>query len=136
MELKELSHAIHYRRAPDPKKIRDVLLDDLRKLNLEGTRITEGKMLIQIRPDYPLDKGTAVLRIVGERSIRRVLYAGDDTTDLDAFRAVSEERGRGNVVGSLVVVMHPDTPRDLLRMADFTVDSVEAMQNLLEWLAS
>ncbi len=136
LELKELSHAIHYRRASDPKETRRLLLDRLRSLDLEGTRITEGKLLIQIRPDYPLNKGTAVQTISSERGIRRILYAGDDTTDLDAFRAVSSERRRGRLAGSLVVVVHSDTPQELLKSADFAVAGVEEMQRLLRWLAS
>lgn len=136
VELKELSHAIHYRGAADIQGARRCILDELQKLDLKGTRITEGKMLVQVRPDYPLDKGTAVVMIVRERGLSRVVYAGDDTTDLDAFTAVSEERMKGNLAGTLVGVHHPDAPAELLRAADLIVAGVESVLQLLSWLAS
>lgn len=136
LELKELSHAIHYRGALDLEEARQCILEGLRKLNLAGTRITEGKMLVQVRPDYPLDKGTAVVMITRERGLRNVIYAGDDTTDVDAFRAIGEERRKGDLAGTLVGVRHPDAPTDLLEEADLVVEGVEGMQQLLNWMAS
>lgn len=136
LELKELSHAIHYRRSPDPGRTRQQVLEALDGLDLQGTRITEGKMLVQIRPDYPLDKGKALEMVALERGVDRVLYAGDDTTDLDAFRTISELGGRGGMYGVKVAVWHPDTPRELLDQADFVVQGVEAVQELLRRLST
>lgn len=135
VELKELSHAIHYRRAPDPVAARECILRELKQVDLSGTRMTEGKMLLQLRPAIPLDKGSALELLVGERGLRWVLYAGDDTTDLDAFRSVASLRKEGRIQGYNVVVRHADTPEALLQQADLAVDGVEEMQRLLVWLA-
>lgn len=133
VELKELSHAIHYRRAPDSEAARACILEELERLDLAGVRRTEGKMLVQLRPDHPLDKGTALELLVRERDVRWVLCAGDDTTDLDAFRAVAALREAGTIEGIKVVVRHEDTPEALLLDADYAVEGVEEMQRLLGW---
>lgn len=136
LELKELSHAIHYRRVRDSARTRECILRELEKLDLEGVRLTEGKLLIQLRPVYPLDKGKAVEMIVEERRLGLVLYAGDDTTDVDAFRSLRDLQARGSVKAFMIAVLHPDAPADLLNMAEFGVDGVEGMRSLLEWLAA
>lgn len=136
LELKELSHAVHYRRAPDPARTRHDILAALADLELEDVRILEGKFLIQLRPNVGLDKGTAVARLARERGLRLLLYAGDDTTDLDGFRAVHELTAEGAGAGYRLAVRYPDTPPDLLSAADYSVPGVEGMQEVLRWLAS
>ncbi|MCJ2520001.1 MAG: trehalose-phosphatase [Candidatus Thermoplasmatota archaeon] len=136
LELKELSHAIHYRRAANPVKARECILRELDEIDLAGVRMTEGKLLVQLRPEYPLDKGKALELLVKERGIRRILYAGDDTTDLDAFRSVAELVKGGSLRGYRIAVRHPDSPARLLQLADYSVEGVEEMQQLLEWTSS
>jgi trehalose 6-phosphate phosphatase len=135
LELKELSHAIHYRRAPEPERARECILRELERLDLKGVRITEGKMLVQLRPSYPLDKGKALEMLVDEKGLDRVLYAGDDTTDIDAFEAIGRLVESGRISGCRIAVRHSDTPTGLVEMADYCVEVVEEMQQLLEWLA-
>ncbi|MFQ6012448.1 MAG: trehalose-phosphatase [Thermoplasmata archaeon] len=135
LELKELSHAVHYRRASDPARAREHILATLEGLRLEGVRILEGKFLVQIRPDVPLDKGTAVELLVRERGLRKVLYAGDDTTDLDAFRAVGRLIREGVIEGHRIAVWHPDAPPDLIAQSDLQAAGVEDVGHLLGWLA-
>ncbi len=135
LELKELSHAIHYRRAPNPDIARARILAALEGLALEGVQIREGKFLVQIRPDVPLDKGTAVERLVRERGITKVLYAGDDTTDIDAFRAIGTLVNVGVIEGYRVAVVTPDTPEGLLSVSDLRAEGVQDIQDVLGWLA-
>ncbi len=135
LELKELSHAIHYRGAPDRKMARVRILAALESLALEGIQIREGKFLVQIRPDVPLDKGTAVERLVRERGITKVLYAGDDTTDIDAFRIIGTLRRDGVIEGYRIAVVTPDTPEGLLSVSDLRAEGVQDIQELLGWLA-
>lgn len=135
LELKELSHAIHYRGAPDPAEARTRILSALEALPLEDVRIREGKFLVQLRPDASLDKGTAVERLVRERGIERVLYAGDDTTDLDAFWSIGNLMGEGDIEGHRVAVWYPDTPPELLEQGDLSADGIQDIQALLGWLA-
>lgn len=136
LELKELSHAIHYRGSPDPEKAREAILGALRELDLRGTRITEGKMLVQVRPRHPLDKGGALEILAREKGVKRLLYVGDDTTDLDAFRSISKLVREGVLEGAKVAVYHADTPIELFDAGDFSVDGVEGVEELLSWLGS
>ena len=135
LELKELSHAIHYRRAPNPHMARARILALLEGLALKGVQIREGKFLVQIRPDVPLDKGTAVERLVRERGITKVLYAGDDTTDIDAFRVIGTLERAGVIEGYRIAVVTPDTPEGLLSVGDLRAEGVQELQDLLRWLA-
>ncbi len=136
LELKELSHAIHYRRSPEPERAREAVLGALRGLDLQGVRITEGKMLVQVRPKHPLDKGGALEIIAREKGLKRLLYVGDDTTDVDAFRAISKLVREGVLEGAKVAVYHADTPAELFDAGDFSVDGVEGVEDLLKWLGS
>jgi trehalose 6-phosphate phosphatase len=75
------------------------------------------------------DKGTAVRRLLGEHGLTRALYAGDDTTDLDAFRGLD-----GLELGIRVAVASAEAPPDLVRLADVVVASPEELLGLLREL--
>jgi trehalose-6-phosphatase len=71
-------------------------------------------------------KGTAVTHLLGERGLERALYAGDDTTDLDAFDAL-----RGLKLGVCVAVASPEGPAALREAADVVVESPAALLELI-----
>jgi alpha,alpha-trehalase len=102
IEPKAFALAVHYRLvAPgDVARVRDAVLAVAARH--PRLRITEGKMVYELRPRLAWDKGQAVLWLLdalhlGERDIVP-LYLGDDVTDEDAF-AVLEDRGIGILVG-------------------------------------
>jgi trehalose 6-phosphate phosphatase len=86
-------------------------------------------MVLEVRPPVEADKGTAVRRLLEERSLRRALYAGDDRTDLDAFRALD-----GLEVAVRVAITSPEAPPQLVREADLAFPSPEALVGLLQAL--
>ena len=55
-----------------------------------GLRPRFGRKVLEVRPPVDADKGTAVRALVRDAGVSRVLFAGDDTTDLDAFRGLRE----------------------------------------------
>ena len=61
-----------------------------------------------MRPPVDADKGTAVRALLAERELRRALYAGDDTTDLDAFRGLD-----GLELAVRVAVVSEEGPSEL-----------------------
>jgi trehalose 6-phosphate phosphatase len=85
-----------------------------------------GRKVLEIRPPVEADKGTAVTTLLEEAKLRRALYAGDDTTDLDAFRALD-----GLDVGVRIAVSSDEAPQELVRAADVVVSSPAQLLTLL-----
>lgn len=100
LEDKALTLSIHYRLAPErADEVRRVVEQGVE--GEEALKVTAGKMVLEVRPRVDWDKGKAVLFLLEQ--IRPpegapVLYLGDDTTDEDAFRALSERPGGGEGV--------------------------------------
>ena len=78
-----------------------------------------GRKVLEVRPPVGADKGTAVRRLLDGRPITRALYAGDDTTDLDAFRGLDDA---GLDVALKVSVGSPEMNPALLTRADIVVE--------------
>jgi len=85
--------------------------------------------VLEVLPPLEADKGTAVRRLLAERGLRRALYAGDDTTDLDAFVAVGELE-----LGVRVAVASVEGPPELVAQADLVVGSPAELTELLRRL--
>ena len=128
-EGKRFSLAFHYRTAPDQEAARAKLEQVAEQAALAGFRPRWGRKVLEIRPPLDVDKGTAVERLLEEAALRRALYAGDDTTDLDAFRGLD-----GLEVAVRVAVASDEGPSDLGQAADLVVGSPEALAALLRQL--
>src|SRR5205814_7617834 len=85
-----------------------------------------GRKVLEILPPLEVHKGTAVRQLLAERELKRALYAGDDTTDLDAFRALE-----GLELAVRVAVSSDEGPRELRDAADIVVASAEEFLELL-----
>ena len=129
VESKPLSVAFHYRTDPDPDAAR-VALEPVAAAALEqGFRTRWGRMVLEVLPPVAASKGTAVRTLLERHRLRRALYAGDDTTDLDAFAALD-----GLEVAVRVAVTSSEGPEQLGRLADVLVGSPEALAALLAQL--
>ena len=129
VEEKPLSAALHYRRADDPAAARQALERIAADAAAEGLRPVFGRMVLDILPPVRATKGTAVRRLLAEAGVRRGLYAGDDTTDLDGFAALD-----GLELAVRVAVADPESPPELRAGADVLVDSPGAFAELLRRL--
>lgn len=96
-----------------------------------GLAVQRGRKVVEVRPPIDADKGTAVRALLAERRLDRALYAGDDTTDLDAFRGL-DEAGL-DVVVKVAVGSREMNPR-LLTEADVVVDGPGELLYLLRTL--
>ena len=67
--------------------------------------------------------------LLAERGLRRALYAGDDTTDLDAFRGLD-----GCELAVRVAVASTEAPPGLREAADLVVPSPAELLDLLRVL--
>lgn len=91
VEDKGLTLTVHFRRAENGSvpRIREAV--SLIAAAFPGLAITEGKMVLEVRPRVEWGKGEAVELLLSRLQPPQgsmVLYIGDDRTDEDAFRAV------------------------------------------------
>jgi trehalose 6-phosphate phosphatase len=128
-ESKPLSAAFHYRSALDEAAARGRLEQVAAAALGEGFRTRWGRMVLEVLPPLDASKGTAVRRLLGESGLRRALYAGDDTTDLDGFDALD-----GLDAAVRVAVVSSEGPSALGERADVIVGSTEAFVELLRQL--
>jgi trehalose 6-phosphate phosphatase len=128
-EPKRLTTSFHYRTADDQAAAEVALTRIAEQAVSEGLRPRFGRMVLEIRPPVDADKGTAVRRLLTERGLRRALYAGDDTTDLDAFRGLD-----GLDVAVRVAISSAEGPAELGAAADLVVGSPQAFAELLRQL--
>jgi trehalose 6-phosphate phosphatase len=101
VEDKVWTLSIHYRRAEREGAAARVRTAVQAAARQPGLRVTEGKKVLEVRPDVPWDKGRAtrfLLETLGGEGPLPALFIGDDRTDEDAF-AVVRDLGGGIVVG-------------------------------------
>jgi trehalose 6-phosphate phosphatase len=125
---KRLTLSFHYRAAEDESAER-YLRSVAERAAEEGLRPRWGRKVLEIRPPVDAHKGTAVRSLLDEAGLRRALYAGDDTTDLDAFHALD-----GLELAVRVAVSSDEAPTDLARAADLVVDGPDSLAELLRQL--
>ncbi len=129
LEDKGLTASLHYRNAPDQEAARAELEAIAARARKAGFVARFGRKVLELLPPIQASKGTAVRRLLAERRLDRALYAGDDTTDLDAFRALDALE-----LGVRVAVASPEGPRELAEAADVVVDGPPALRDLLRRL--
>jgi trehalose 6-phosphate phosphatase len=85
--------------------------------------------VLELRPPIDAHKGTAVVHLLTRRGIDRALFAGDDLTDLDGFRAMDDLP-----LGVKIAVSSREAPSGLATEADIVVDGPEELRELLRQL--
>jgi alpha,alpha-trehalase len=128
IERKKFAVTVHIRQV-DPAQHREVAaaIDQVVDSH-PGLRRTGGKMIYELRPDHPWDKGRALEFLLEQLHLDTPdvipLYLGDDETDEDALRAV-RDTGIGIVVGT----------EDRPTAARYRLDNPFQVQQLLEQIA-
>jgi trehalose 6-phosphate phosphatase len=128
-ERKRLTAAFHWRTAEDEHAALTELRVVADRAIAAGLRPRWGRKVLEVRPPVDADKGTAIRSLLDERRLRRALYAGDDTTDLDAFRGLD-----GLELAVRVAIVSDEAPNDLGAAADVVVGGPEALAALLRAL--
>jgi trehalose 6-phosphate phosphatase len=127
LEDKGLTVAFHWREAGDEAERQ--LEDVAGRAEVLGLEARWGRKVLELRPPVTADKGTAVRALLAERGLRRALYAGDDTTDLDAFRGLD-----GLEVAVRVAIASSEAPSGLAEAADLVVGSPAELLDILSSL--
>ncbi|GAB3250562.1 trehalose-phosphatase [Kineosporia babensis] len=99
VEAKSVAVAVHWRNAPDLEGAGLRVNEVVARVAAEtGLAPEPGKLVQELRPPLPVDKGTALRQLVQEQRLDHVAYAGDDKGDLPAFTAVRAAGGTALVV--------------------------------------
>ena len=134
-EDKDAIAAFHWRGAPDEEEAAAAVAKIARLAQDEGFAVHWGRKVLEVRPPVAFDKGLGIAALLRGASISQALYVGDDTTDLDAFRGLRSMLAEGALEGALcVAVGSEETPPELAREADLTVDGTDGVRKLLDAL--
>jgi trehalose 6-phosphate phosphatase len=129
IEEKGLGVSFHYRDRPDEREAVRELEAIAETARDEGLVARFGRKILEVLPPVGSNKGSAVRRLLDEAGLRRALVAGDDTTDLDSFRALE-----GLECPVRVAVVSPESPTLLREEADVVVGSTGEFLLLLRRL--
>ncbi len=127
--------AFHWRGAPDEEAAAAAVGEIARLAQDEGFAIHWGRKVLEVRPPVVLDKGLGIAKLLRGVPLDAAVYVGDDTTDLDAFRAL-RALAQSEVLESAVcvAVRSDEAPPELALEADLTVDGTGGVRELLEAL--
>jgi trehalose 6-phosphate phosphatase len=135
LEDKDVIWSFHWRGAPDEEAAREALDRVAGAAQREGLVPHWGRKVLEVRPPVAADKGIAVATVLDDLPVARALYAGDDTTDLDAFRKLRALEAEGPIEALCVGVRSTEGPEDIIGEADLVVDGPDGVTELLEVLA-
>jgi trehalose 6-phosphate phosphatase len=134
LENKQYAVAVHTRRVADPQRWATPVDQTARQIaDRHGLEVVPGKLVWELRPAVPSDKGDAVRRVVAESGARSVVVAGDDLGDLAAFAAAAQLAAEGGDA-LRVAVRSAEAPPELLADADLVVDGPTGLRDFLDRL--
>lgn len=132
--------AFHWRGAPDEDAARTAVDAIAQRAQGAGLRTHWGRKVLEVRPPIEIDKGAGIRRLLSEPGAEQIdaaLYVGDDTTDLDAFRALGSLVTEGRLVRALSVgVLSEEGPSEITGAADIVVHGPDGVSELLAALTS
>ena len=132
IEDKLVSISVYFRGNPDDVDDAVRLVEGL--ADTLGLKLWRGRTTMELRPPVDIDKGTALIRMARGWRLKRALYAGDDLTDVYAFRGLRYLMKEGGFDGIAIAVLTGETPIELEAVADITVDGTSCLLSLLSKL--
>ncbi len=129
IELKGLSVAFHFRDVEDEAEAIRRLEAIAAQAVDDGFIARFGRKVLEVLPPVGSHKGTAVRHLLDGAGLTRALVAGDDTTDIDAFRAVDDLE-----CAVRVAVVSEESPELLRESAEIVVGSTGEFLELLRRL--
>jgi len=129
--------AFHWRGAPDEEAARAAIDAIAAKAQEAGLRTHWGRKVLEVRPPVRIDKGAGITSFLEDTDVEVGLYVGDDTTDLDAFRALGQLVTEGKLTRAVRVgVRSEEGPSEITGQADIVVEGTTGVQELLGLLIS
>jgi trehalose 6-phosphate phosphatase len=127
---------LHWRGAPSEDAAESLAHEIASKAEWQGLVSHQGKKILEIRPNVPINKGIAVAALIAARPVHNAFYGGDDRTDVDAFTGLRTLRDDGRLEHAVCVAVGSDeSPPEVAEAADLTVPGPEGFVHVLEALA-
>jgi trehalose 6-phosphate phosphatase len=128
--------ALHWRGAADERAAEARAHEIAVEAGKKGLEPRWGRKVLELRPVGGGGKDAAVAALLAGHDIATAVYAGDDRTDLDAFRRLRELRDEERLATALCVgVVSLEAPVELAEESDLTVDGPAGWIALLTELA-
>jgi trehalose 6-phosphate phosphatase len=135
LEDKEAIAAFHWRGVPDEEEGLAAVEDVAEAAEKAGFVPHWGRKVLEIRPPVRIDKGAGIVNLLRDTELAAAVYVGDDVTDLDAFRGLTELREAGRLAYALRVGVRSDeSPSALQEEADVLVEGTDGVRELLRAL--
>lgn len=135
LEDKEAIAAFHWRGTPDEEDALAAVEEVATAAEAAGFVPHWGRKVLEIRPPVRIDKGAGLVALLGDTNLAAAVYVGDDATDLDAFRGLTELQEAGRLDYALRVGVRSDEgPAALAEEADTMVDGTDGVRTLLSAL--
>ena len=136
LEDKEAIAALHWRDVPDEEEAEAAVREVAEAAEKAGFNAHWGRKVLEIRPPVRIDKGAGIVSLLRDVELEAALYVGDDTTDIDAFRGLTELVELGSLKRALQVGVRSgdETPSALEAEADVMVDGTDGVRDLLRAL--
>jgi trehalose 6-phosphate phosphatase len=136
LEDKGPIQALHWRAAKDERVAEARAHEIAAEGGRAGLEPRWGRKVLELRPAGGGGKDTAVAALLADEGIARAAYAGDDRTDLDAFRRLRELSEEGRLELAVCVgVLSSEAPPELPEEADLIVDGPAGWLEVLDCLA-
>jgi trehalose 6-phosphate phosphatase len=134
-EDKDQIVAFHWRGAPDEDAAEAAVREIAEQAARRDLVVHWGRKVLEVRPPKEVDKGQGIRRLMRDLDFDAGVYVGDDTTDVDAFRALRVLAEEGRLGHALCVGVRSDeTPPALEQEADLLVDGPPGVRGMLEAL--
>jgi len=128
--------ALHWRGAEDEARAQSRAGEIAIAAGKAGLKPHWGRKVLELRPAGGGGKDSAVGSLLAGDGLDCAVYAGDDRTDLDAFRRLRELREAGELRTAVCVgIVSPEAPAELAEESDVTVEGPQGWLRILEWLA-
>ncbi len=128
--------AIHWRGVEDDARAAAAAHQVAVEAGRAGLEPRWGRKVLELRPVGGGGKDAAVASLLADGALDRVVYAGDDRTDVDAFRRLAELREAGELVAAVRIgVLSAEGPPEIAEESDLTVEGPAGWLEILGWLA-
>jgi HAD superfamily hydrolase (TIGR01484 family) len=128
--------ALHWRGAADEDRAAAVAAEIATAAERAGLEARWGRKVLELRPLGGGGKDAAMSALLAEAGVEQAVYAGDDRTDVDAFRRLGELRDAGELRTAVRVgILSPEGPPEIAEESDVSVSDPAGWLEILTWLA-